>query len=212
MHSNFDALAAQLAAIDHVAADTAAAVAAYQQEKQEPMNEEEESKTNADIICAGVRACHLALEVLQRVPSDEEEGGNAYSRSMRYTAKKVLADWGIDREPRPLVPPETATPPASPPDTLMWPPPAPTSGNYILPDVYKENFYSRIDVLASVPYTTMVLLDSFWHQQDLVWRMRFRIMTTGTSQDTMWLTHTLVKPGDEIPKVDASTLAGNTDP
>ncbi len=175
---------------------------------------------NTDLILKCTQSCVLACQVL-RVKWADPHGPDA--RITVAAAEAVLKSYGIE-----LTSVSEEASAEDPPDpevaTLVWPPvdrlgrPLTTT----LPDVYKENYYHvREPVVVTTPEWlsgtpiapnhALVLLESYWNEEALQWRMRFsNISVPG---DRFWLNHCQVKTGDEIPKViDASTQARNNDP
>jgi len=202
-------------------------IAAYFNRKK-PMPEP--TKSNADIILAGVHSCSLACNVIDHF---DEVGVNVTTQSLVQAAREVLKYWGLtvtevpQASSKPSAPLVDDAPPVPTPE-LRWPPLEPT-----LPAVYTENFYLVRDLPASDPMMTAKLETadpnplttaalspgqqlSFlgtarWRSEQQCWLMRMAMVGAGVDVK-LWVFSKALKPGDEVPKViDATKMAGNAD-
>ncbi len=193
----------------------------------------EPTKSTADIILAGVESCLLAINTIEVF----KDAPHARAQAIVAASRKVLAHWGLeikvpaapagtDDPQGPLGAGEDApsAPVASKPAVLIWPPREP-----MLPAVYTENFYvpresflAWVDGVVSVSLAdaTFAVLSTdrliftgagHWSVEHNCWVLRMIVKRDGLH--TIWALSKRVVPGDEIPKViDASKIAGNTDP
>ena len=195
--------AASVPTWDSNVANPYAAVAAHHHSKKDETME----KSTADIILAGVHSCMLATLAID-VTKDHR---SVAAECIREAAVRVLKHWGLDVKAPEA---QNQAPDASPPpeqQTLVWPPVdrlgRPLATN--LHDVYKENYYhvheqtmlSRgIDGLILNPEDELTLQAAYWNEESLTWRMQF-----ASSHKRFWLSHSQVKPGEEIPKSGSGT-------
>ncbi len=156
------------------------------------------SSAVARLILAGARSVALATQVIAFI-DDFKRQQPEVGPYLETLCRNVIKDWGLD-----MAIPAAAAPTEEP--VLVWPPREPT-----LPDVFMENFYSvRAPVTgqALFPDDNVIELQpdvrlrftgkAHWSAADRCWM--FRVTATSHADLTTWVRHTVLKPGDEIPK------------